>query len=73
MSTPRIRVRFASGRVKDFTVFEYAELPSAWLVGARTELLPPGAAPISRPPRFPVLREWARDRVERVLRWLAFL
>jgi len=70
VTAPRIRVRFASGRVQDFTVFEYAELPSAWLVGARTELLPPGARPAPRPPRFAELRERVQDVFDRILRWL---
>lgn len=70
MSATRIRVRFASGRVQDLTAIEYADLPSACLLGARTEIVGPGATPAPRPPRFAALRERVRDVFDRVLRWL---
>lgn len=66
----RIRVRFASGRVQDLTASEYADLPSACLLGARTEIVGPGVPPAPRPPRFAELRERALNAFDRVLRWL---
>lgn len=73
MLTVGIRVFFASGRVQVFTPYEYAHLPSAWLLGARTELVndtdPVPAA--QRPGWLARFRTAVGNRVDRFLRWLA--